>query len=129
MQNVFARVRNPALRQGLIFGIMLGVILLAISFIITNFYITLALIFLAAFLAGRRASQETGRMATGAFAGLWTGFIGIFIPSIRSNRDCSFQKRFGRTQVCTAISCYPGSPFALFAGRPRRHPSSKLSPR
>ncbi len=84
MQNVFARVRNPALRQGLIFGIMLGVILLAISFIITNFYITLALIFLAAFLAGRRASQETGRMATGAFAGLWTGFIGIFIPSIIS---------------------------------------------
>ena len=84
MQNVFARVRNPALRQGLIFGIMLGVILLALSFIITNFYITLALIFLAAFIAGMRASQETGRLTTGTLAGLWTGLIGIFIPSIIS---------------------------------------------
>ena len=84
MQNVLARVRNPALRQGLIFGIILGVILLALSFISTNFFITLALILLAAFLAGRRASQETGRITTGTLAGLWTGLIGIFIPSIIS---------------------------------------------
>ena len=38
MQNALARVRNPVLRQGLIFGIILGIILLALSFInITNF--------------------------------------------------------------------------------------------
>src|SRR5260370_26068683 len=84
MQNVLSRVRNPALHQGLFFGIILGIALLAISFINTKFYITLFLILLAAFLAGRRASQETGRMTTGTLAGLWTGLIGIFIPSIIS---------------------------------------------
>ena len=84
MQNALARVRNPALRQGLIFVIILGVILLAISFIFTNFYITLFLILIASFLAGTRASQETGRITTGTLAGLWTGLIGMFIPSIIS---------------------------------------------
>jgi hypothetical protein len=83
MQNALARVRNPALRQGLVFGIILGLILLAISFIgFSNFSITLILCLLAAFLAGFRASQGTGRMVTGSFAGLWTGLIGTFIPSI-----------------------------------------------
>jgi hypothetical protein len=82
MQNVLTRVRNPSLRQGLLFGIILGIIMLALSFIITNFYITLALILIAAFLAGRRASQETGRMTTGTLGGLWTGLIGTFIPSL-----------------------------------------------
>jgi len=46
--------------------------------------VTLALIFLAAFIAGMRASQETGRITTGTLAGLWTGLIGILIPSIIS---------------------------------------------
>ena len=108
MQNALARVRNPALRQGLTFGIILGIllllrslaqilvlsgfftfhipisILLAINFILTNFYITLFLILIASFLAGTRASQETGRITTGTLAGLWTGLIGMFIPSIIS---------------------------------------------
>ncbi len=84
MQNALARVRNPALRQGLIFGIILGVVLLAISFIFTNFLITLVLILLASYIAGLRASQETGRMTAGTFAGLWTGLIGISIPSLVS---------------------------------------------
>ena len=58
MQNALARVRNPALRQGLVFGIILGIILLALSFIgFNNFSITLILCLLAAFLAGLRASQ------------------------------------------------------------------------
>jgi hypothetical protein len=83
MQNALAKVRNPALRQGLIFGIILGIILLALSLIgFNNFTITLILCLFAAFIAGRRASQETGRMATGTLAGLWTGLIGTFIPSI-----------------------------------------------
>jgi hypothetical protein len=84
MQNALARVRNPALRQGLVFGIILGVALLAISFFTNGFTITLILCLLAAFLAGMRASQETGRITTGTLAGLWTGLIGIFIPSIIS---------------------------------------------
>ena len=31
-----------------------------------------------------RASQETGRMTTGTLAGLWTGLLGVFIPSLIS---------------------------------------------
>jgi hypothetical protein len=84
MQNVLARVRNPSLRQGLIFGIILGVILLALSFISSGLTITFILCLIAAFIAGMRASQETGRIITGTLAGLWTGLIGIFIPSIIS---------------------------------------------
>ena len=83
MQNALARVRNPALRQGLNFGIILGIILLAVSFIgINNLTFTVILCLLAAFIAGMRASQETGRIATATLAGLWTGLIGTFIPSI-----------------------------------------------
>ena len=84
MQNLFARIRNPALRQGLIFGIILGVILLALSFIINDLIITMVVCLLAAFIAGMRASQETGRMTTGVLAGSWTGFFGLLIPSIIS---------------------------------------------
>jgi hypothetical protein len=83
MQNALARVRNPALRQGLIFGIILGIILLAVSFIgFNNLTFTFILCLLAASIAGMRASQETGRIITGTLAGLWTGLIGTFIPSI-----------------------------------------------
>jgi hypothetical protein len=83
MQNALARVRNPALRQGLIYGIILGIILLIVSFIgFNNLTFTLILCLLAAFIAGMRASQETGRMTTGTLAGLWAGLIGTFIPSI-----------------------------------------------
>ena len=81
MQNVLVRVRNPALRQGLIFGLILGVVLVALSFINNDLIITFALILLASFIAGLRASQETGRLTTGTLAGLWTGLIGILIPS------------------------------------------------
>ena len=85
MQNALARVRNPALRQGLIFGIVLGIILLAVSFIgFNNLTFTLILCLLAAFIAGLRASQETGRLTTATLAGLWTGLIGVLIPSIIS---------------------------------------------
>ncbi len=81
MQNALARVRNPSLRQGLVFGIILGFILLAISVIgFGSLIIIWILCFLAAFLAGYRASQGTGRIVTGTIAGLWTGLIGTFIP-------------------------------------------------
>ena len=84
MQNLFARIRNPALRQGLIFGIILGVILLALSFIISDLTITLAVCLLAGFIAGMRASQETGKLMTGVLAGSWTGLFGLLIPSLIS---------------------------------------------
>jgi hypothetical protein len=85
MQNLLARVGNPALRQGLIFGIILGIALLALSIVVGgSLIIIVALCLLAAILAGRRASQETGRITTGTLAGLWTGLFGILIPDIIS---------------------------------------------
>ena len=82
MQNALARVRNPALRQGLIFGIILGVILVGLNFVITGLIFIVGLTILAALIAGMRASRETGRLTTGTLAGLWTGLIGTLILSI-----------------------------------------------
>ena len=82
MQNVLSKVRNPALRQGLIFGIILGIILVGLNFFFSGLIIIAVLTLLAAFIAGMRASQETGRTTTGTIAGLWTGIIGLLILSI-----------------------------------------------
>jgi len=84
MQNLLARVKNPALRQGLFFGVILGIILIALSFFTSGLLIPLILCLLAAFMAGMRASQETGKLSTGALAGLWTGLFGLFIPTVIS---------------------------------------------
>jgi hypothetical protein len=84
MQNLFSRVRNPALRQGLIIGIFLGVILLGLSFVISDLTITLILCLVAAFIAGMRASRETGRISTGTLAGMWTGLFGLLVPALIS---------------------------------------------
>ena len=78
---------NPALQQGLIWGFILGLVLLAISYfsgglglIVT--LIALALILVFAFIAGQRASQRTGRTATGVWAGLLTGAISALLTVI-----------------------------------------------
>jgi hypothetical protein len=89
MQYLTSRVSNPALRQGLFFGIILAIILIGFSFI-SNFLgilgtlIVFALYLVFAFLAGRRASQSTGRLTTGVIAGLLTGVISALINSIVS---------------------------------------------
>lgn len=87
MQNLLARVGNPALRQGIFFGVILGIILVAFSFIgnvlgSLGSYIIFALYLVFAFLAGRRASQETGRLGTGVLAGVLTGAIGALLDSL-----------------------------------------------
>ena len=69
---------NPALQQGLIWGSILGLVLIAISFFsgylgLIGTLIALALGLVFAFMAGQRASQRTGRTATGVWAGLLTG--------------------------------------------------------
>jgi hypothetical protein len=77
---------NPALRQGLIFGIVLGIIQEALGLIITygapaaSLGSTLSLAtFLAALLlyggAGYQAARQTGRTSTGALAGTITGLV------------------------------------------------------
>jgi hypothetical protein len=80
MQGSALRQGHPALREGLVFGIILGIFEL-VSGLLQNFVVphnlytffsvmlltlTIALIL----LAGVRASQHTGRVSTGALAGL-----------------------------------------------------------
>ena len=71
---------NPALQQGLIWGFILGIVQIAFSFISGSLgfigsLISLALYLVFAWMAGQRASQRTGRTATGVWAGLLTGFV------------------------------------------------------
>src|SRR5258708_20353602 len=101
MQPVYTppNARNIAFQQGLIFGLILGlvsaVILLLNTFVISpsgNGVLALLLSFLvfllgfaAYFLAGILASKKIGKVSTGPFPGFWTGaIIAIigFIPTI-----------------------------------------------
>ncbi len=78
---------NPALQQGLIWGFILGLVLLVITYFSGGLgqistLIALALILVFAFIAGQRASRRTGRTATGVWAGLLTGAISALITVI-----------------------------------------------
>ena len=94
MAKIFARIRRPSLRYGLIFGLIMGVVQIiygyGASFItsvdVQNFLttISLALFVLFGFLAGQRAAQETGKLGTGVLAGIWTGVIGCLIIGLVS---------------------------------------------
>jgi hypothetical protein len=88
-RNIVRRTGVPALKYGILFGILLGAFQVVLTYL-TNylnlgsfaFFITIAGIVVALIvylLAGIRASQETGRMGTGAFAGLWTGVVSAII--------------------------------------------------
>src|SRR5256714_6150395 len=101
MQKQFTRTGNPAFRQGLLFGILLGLfsiflnVMLSLAGLSTLFIgaiettftgighfisiVSLIVTILAYLLAGRRASQHTGKLGTGALAGLWTALIGAVI--------------------------------------------------
>jgi len=101
MQRQFTRIGNPAFRQGLLFGILLGLFSIVLNVILslaglstlfigaleTTFtaignlinIVGLIVAILAYLFAGRRASQHTGLVGTGALAGLWTGLIGAVI--------------------------------------------------
>lgn len=92
MAKIFARIQRPSLRQGLLFGIILGVVEIAYGFFASfvtqaEFQsvlgtVALALFLLFGFLAGQRASKETGKLGSGVMAGLWAGLIGSFIDGI-----------------------------------------------
>ena len=101
MQKQFTRTGNPGFRQGLLFGILLGLfpivfnVILSLAGLSTLFIgalettftgighfisiVSLIVTILAYLLAGRRASQHTGQVGTGALAGLWTALIGAVI--------------------------------------------------
>ncbi len=88
-RTILKRGGSPALKYGILFGILLGAFQVVLS-LLTNYLnlgsfalfvgilgIVVALI--VYLLAGIRASRETGRVGTGAFAGLWTGVVSVII--------------------------------------------------
>ena len=80
MQDSVLRMAHPALREGLVFGVILGIITFATNllhnFLNSNTLISMiGVLFLIItialnLLAGVRASRQTGRVGTGALAGL-----------------------------------------------------------
>ena len=79
-----ARRGRPALQNGLLFGVILGIVEIVFSFLLgTLGFIINVLIFL--FLvgyAGYRASSRTGKVSTGLVAGLLAGLVSSVIACI-----------------------------------------------
>lgn len=82
---------RPALRQGLIFGVALGIIEVLFSYtsqalVLGGISTLIAYLLYLAFglIAGLRASEQTGRVSTGVVAGLWTGLFSSLVSSIVS---------------------------------------------
>jgi hypothetical protein len=95
------RPGNLAFRQGLLFGLLLALftivfnVILSLAGLSTLFLGAIMMTFtgighltsivglivaiLAYLVAGKRAAQQTGRVGTGALAGLWTGLISAVI--------------------------------------------------
>jgi hypothetical protein len=92
MRTLFARIRKPSLRQGLIFGTIVGFLEIIYNYASTKIVelgpattlIVLALFIIFAFIAGRRAAQETGKLGSGMAAGLLTGLIGSVLSGLGS---------------------------------------------
>jgi len=88
-RTILKRGGSPALNYGILFGILLGAFQIVLSILTTTlklgnyaFYISILGIVVALIvylLAGRRAAQETGRVGTGAFAGMWTGIVSVLL--------------------------------------------------
>src|SRR5947209_2898520 len=90
MQSV-ARSGSPALRQGLIFGVILAVVQIgfgllsnAIGLGLLGTIVVLILYLVFGIIAGQRASIRTGRVGTGVLAGFLAGLIGSIIYSVFS---------------------------------------------
>jgi hypothetical protein len=92
MQGSASPPGHPALREGLVFGVILGIITLpaglrqnfVVSDSLGNILGVLSLIVTIALnlLAGVRASQRTGRVRTGALAGLIMALISSLFGAI-----------------------------------------------
>ena len=91
MQETAIRTRggSPAVRQGLLFGVIVGVVQAIIGLISTAVnlgtggiiftIVSIVVALVGYFLAGMRASQQTGKVPTGLVAGLLTGLVGSII--------------------------------------------------
>jgi hypothetical protein len=91
MQSFLTRPGRPALRQGLIFGVALGIIEVVFSYIgqvlsLGNIGTLIAYLLYVVFglIAGLRASEQTGKVSTGVASGLWTGLFSSLVSSIVS---------------------------------------------
>src|SRR5579859_6773853 len=78
------RAGNPALQNGLLFGIILGVLEVALSLTLgtIGFVICLVLYLGMVGFAGYRASARTGKVSTGLVAGLLVGLFSSIIGSL-----------------------------------------------
>src|SRR2546429_3362156 len=93
MQDGVSLTGHPALREGLVFGVILGIISFAANLLhnflnsntLTSMIGVLFLITTIALnlLAGVRASQQTGRVSTGALAGLIVELISSVFGTIK----------------------------------------------
>lgn len=92
MQGNASRPSHPALREGLVFGVISGTIAITDN-LLQNFFMRsmvgniLGVMFLIVLIAlnglsGVRASQSTGRVGTGALAGLITVLIGFLLGAL-----------------------------------------------
>ena len=78
------RTRNPALQNGLLFGIILGALEVVFSLTLGNvgFLICLVIYLGLVGFAGYRASARTGKVSTGLVAGLFVGLFSSIIGSL-----------------------------------------------
>lgn len=111
-RNIVQRTGVPALKYGILFGLLLGAFQVVLTYL-TNYlnlgnfalYITITGVVVALIvylLAGIRASQETGRMGTGAFAGLWTGVVSAIIGFLGALLLASLNLKTLRQQAAAA---------------------------
>ena len=79
-----ARSGNPALHNGLLFGMILGIVEIVLTFLLGTLGLiinVLIFLFIVGY-AGYRASSRTGKVSTGGVAGLLVGLLSAVIASI-----------------------------------------------
>jgi hypothetical protein len=78
------RSGNPALQNGLLFGVILGAMEVVFSLTLGNVGFLICLIFYLGIIgfAGYRASARTGKVSTGLVAGLLAGLFSSIIGSL-----------------------------------------------
>ena len=80
---VQTRAGNPALQNGLLFGVILGAVEVVLSLTLGSIGFLIGLIFYLGMVgfAGYRASARTGKVSTGLVAGLLAGLFSSVIAS------------------------------------------------
>src|SRR5438270_13700183 len=80
-----ARSGKPALQNGLLFGMILGIVEIVLFFFLgtLGFVINVLLFLFIVGYAGYRASARTGKVSTGLVAGLLVGLLSSVLAFIR----------------------------------------------